>query len=114
MNLESSHLILKINPIKDLCVDTVFNQLQFLELKNNHNFIYEINLNVQELSIVCDICCFLYKKKCNITYLRIIKIVNLANANLHMRLQSQCNSKYKRQLDKFPFISLFQLFNDYQ
>ncbi len=51
----------KDEPLKDLYVDVAPDQLQFLEVKNNQDFICEINLNVQELEkahrVAFDISC---------------------------------------------------------
>ena len=57
----------KDESLKDLYVDLVPNQLQFLELKNDYNFICEIDLEAQENGNICgvyyDISCFLDDEK---------------------------------------------------
>ncbi len=53
----------KDEPLTDLRVNVAPNQLQFIELKNNRDFICEINLTPHEIGKICtvelDISCFL-------------------------------------------------------
>ncbi len=55
----------KDKPIDDLYVNVESSQLQFLELKKDHDFVCEINLNTHEVGKICDvqfdISCFLDK-----------------------------------------------------
>ncbi len=45
----------KDEPIKDLYVDVSPNQLQFIELKYDSDFVCEINLNAQEIGKICNV-----------------------------------------------------------
>lgn len=55
----------KDEPITDLNVNVESDQLQFLELKNDHDFVCEVDVDAHEIGKVCDvqfdICCYLDK-----------------------------------------------------